>query len=319
MTMASSYQRPRVAVFGPDPLLNVTIEARGAAAELHFHAGGQGPWVTTMVAELGAWPVLCCLMGGETGTMLLPLLQALPGERRIVATVHSNGSCVFDHREREPELVAASLRQAPRHHEIDDLVAATCAAALHSDLMVVCNPYPADGFPDEVYDTLVADVRAAGVPVVVDLSSPRLDRTLPHGPDLVKLNDWELAEYVQAPVDGPRALIAARALQDAGARTVAVTRADAPILVVPAEGQPYEIVPPSFPRGFRAGCGDSMTGAVAAGLARGMSMRDALVLGAAAGSGNFLRHGLGTGRRPAIEELSGLVAVRALSEQVAAR
>lgn len=34
--------------------------------------------------------------------------------------------------------------------------------------------------------------------------------------------------------------------------------------------------------------------ALAAALARGLSFEDALVLGAAAGAANFLRHGLGT-------------------------
>ena len=47
-----------------------------------------------------------------------------------------------------------------------------------------------------------------------------------------------------------------------------------------------------------------MTGALAASWASGASLRDALVLGAAAGAGNFLRHGLGTGRRRTIEELA---------------
>ena len=53
-----------------------------------------------------------------------------------------------------------------------------------------------------------------------------------------------------------------------------------------------------------------MTGAVAAGLARGMTLREALVLGAAAGAGNFLRHGLGTGHRRVIEALTARVVVR---------
>jgi 1-phosphofructokinase len=56
-----------------------------------------------------------------------------------------------------------------------------------------------------------------------------------------------------------------------------------------------------------------MTGAVAAAWARGYGLREALVLGAAAGAGNFLRHGLGTGRRAAIEELATRVTVRGLS------
>ena len=183
-------------------------------------------------------------------------------------------------------------------------------------MLAVCNPFPADGFPDEVFETIVADVRAAGVPVIVDLSSPRLDRTLPYGPNLVKLNDWELAEYVRGPVDGAAALDAARRLQAAGAQAVAVTRAEAPILVLPSDGDPFEVVPQPLPRGHREGCGDSMMGALAAAWARGLSLRDALVLGAAAGSANFLRHGEGTGSRDVVEQLARHVTTRPLAVPV---
>jgi len=323
--MSSPIQRPRVTVFGPDPLLSITIEAPGSEAgsgdgsdDVHLHAAGQGVWVARMAAELGAWPILCCLLGGEAGTMLLPLLESLPGERRAVRMSGSSGTYIVDRRAGDRRLVAAGLRPAPHRHEIDDLVSATCAAALTSAVLVICNPYPPNGFPEEVYETVVADVRAARVPVVVDLSSPRLDRTLASRPDVVKLNDWELAEYVRGPVDGRRALDGARRLQDAGARTVAMTRVEAPILVLPEHGEPFEIVPPPFPKGFREGCGDSMTGAIAAGIARGLSLREALVLGAAAGSVNFLRHGLGTGRRSVVEELADRILVRPLADATAA-
>jgi 1-phosphofructokinase len=312
MSASPKPQRPRVAIFAPDPLLSVTIEARGDADELHLHPAGQGVWVARMAAELGAMPVLCSLVGGETGATLLPLLDALPGAGRITHTAGSSGSYVVDRRGGERRVVATALRPAPQRHEIDDLVAETVATALGSTLLVMCNPYPAEGLPDEVYETIVADVKAAGIPVLVDLSSPRLDRTLSSRPDLVKLNDWELAGYVRGPVDGPLALEAARALQDAGARTVAVTRAEAPILVLPADGEPFEIVPPRLPRGFREGCGDTMMGAIAAAWARGLELHDALVLGAAAGSANFVRHRLGTGRRDAVEELATCVALRSV-------
>jgi 1-phosphofructokinase len=308
--MSSSADRPRVAVFGPDPLLSITIERVGAADEVHVHPAGQGVWVARMAGELGAWPILCGCVGGETGAVLLPLLDALPGELRIVRTAGSSGSYVIDRRAGERQVVAMAPAPAPGRHEVDDLVTGTCAAALESAVLVLCNPFPAEGLPDDVYETLVADVRAAGVPVIVDLSSPRLDRTLAYGPDLVKLNDWELAEYVRGPVDGHRALDAARRLQAAGAGAVAVTRAEQPILVLPREGEPFEVVPRPLPRGFREGCGDSMTGAIAAGWARGLSLREALRLGAAAGSANFLRHGLGTGSRRVVEELVQRVVTR---------
>ncbi len=270
-----------------------------------------------MAAELGASPVLCSLLGGESGTTLKPLLEKLPGERRIAATAASTGCYVVDRRSGTRQVVASALRPPPQRHELDDLVGVTCAAALESAALVLCNPFPPDGLPEEVYETLAANVRAAGVPLLVDLSSPRLDRTLSHHPELVKLNDWELAEYVRGPVDGPRAVEAARRLQEAGAGSVAVTRAEAPILVVPGEGDPYEIVPPGFPVGYREGCGDAMMGAIAAAWARGLPLRDGLLLGAAAGSANFLRHGLGTGKRDVVEALARRIPERPLVQTAA--
>ncbi|HTT28856.1 MAG TPA: PfkB family carbohydrate kinase [Solirubrobacteraceae bacterium] len=299
-----------VTVFGPDPLLSVTIEASGAVDQVHVHPAGQGVWVARMAGELGAWPILCGFLGGETGAALLPLLEALPGERRVVRTAGFSGSYVVDRRTGKRRVLANGARPAPQRHEIDDLVATTYAAALTSEVLVLCNPFPGEGLPAEVYETLAADVRAAAVPVIVDLSTPRLDRVLAHRPDLVKLNDWELAEYVRGPVDGHRAVDGARRLLAAGAGAVAVTRADAPILVLAGDDESFEIVPPVLPWGFREGCGDAMMGAITAGWARGLALRDSLVLGAAAGSANFLRHGLGTGSRTVVERLAERVVVR---------
>lgn len=305
--------RPRVTVFGPDPLLSVTIERGGNRDDVHLHPAGQGVWVARMVAELGAEPVLCCLVGGETGAALAPML---PGSPRVVETAGTSGSYVVDRREGPRKWLAVADRPAPRRHEIDDLVAATCAAALDSRVLVICNPYPAEGFPLDVYETLAGNARAAGVTVVVDLSSPRLERVLGAEPDLVKLNDWELAEYVRGPVDGAQGQAAMRALRAAGAQAVAVTRAGDPVIVLEDDDSPYEVVPPRFTHGFREGCGDTMTGALAAALARGFPLREALVLGAAAGAANFLRHGLGSGRRDVVEELAARVKVGPLPDPV---
>jgi 1-phosphofructokinase len=310
--MSVSVAEHPITVFGPDPLFSVTIEAGGRGDEVHVHAAGQGVWVARAAAELGGRPILCCLLGGETGATLDSLLDKRSLERRVAWTSGSSGSYVVDRRGGGRSLVAASLRRPPRRHEIDDLVSATSAAASDSALLVMCNPYPPDGFPEDVYETVAANVKALGVPVIVDLSPPRLDRTLGCEPDLVKCNDWELAQYVCGPVEGRQALDAARRVCGAGARAVAVTRGEGPILVVPADDEPFEVVPPPLPRGFREGCGDTMMGAVAAGWTRGLCLREALVLGAAAGAINFLRRGLGTGTRASIEELAPRVMVRPL-------
>lgn len=301
-----SWRAPRgkVAIFGPNPLLSITLELHDDTGDdVHLHAAGQGVWVATMAAELGAEPVLCGFEGGEAGAVLAQLLSRLPGERRLVRTASPSGSYVTDRRDGDRHVLAQRVSEPPSRHELDDLLSVTCATALESDVLVVCNPYPAEGLPVEVYRDLVADVGGNGIPVLVDLSTPRLDSALEGQPALVKLNDWELAEFVLGPVDEPDLLrAAAEQIRDRGADVVVVTRAGEPALVL-CDGEAWELAPPRFEHGSREGTGDSMMGGIAAAWAAGLDWRDALTFGAAAGAGNFLRHGLGTGSREVVDQL----------------
>jgi 1-phosphofructokinase len=302
----------RVAIFGPHPLLSVAIEPRGGQDDLHFHAGGQGVWVARMAAEMGAQPILCGLIGGEAGVLIEALLADLPGERRLVATAGRAGSFVTDRRSGHYVEVASALAGEPSRHELDALVSATIAAALGADVLVVCNPLPGDALPVEVYGDLVADVRGNGTPVLVDLSSPRLDSALAGRPDLVKLNDWELGEYVRGPVSEPAQLdAAARQILDAGAGAVIVTRGERSALAF-RPGEAWEITPPSFQRGHCEGCGDTMMGALAAAWAAGAAWEEVLATGCAAGAAGFLRHGLGSATADVVASLQDSVSVRQL-------
>jgi 1-phosphofructokinase len=305
--------QPRVTVFGPHPLLSITIERLGTDEDdIHLHAGGQGVWVARMAGQMGADPILCSFCGGETGRLLRPLLETLPGEVRCVETASASGCYVIDRRSGERQIVAQRWSEPPSRHETDDLFSLTCAAALGSEVLVVCGPVPQDAFPLELYRNLVADVRAGGTKVIVDLSSPRLDSALEAEPDIVKLDAWQLAEFVSGPVSEPEQLrAAAEAVLSRGARSVLVTRGGEPALVL-RNGSAWELAPPSFDGGAPEGSGDSMVGALAAALARGLDWEQALRLGAAAGAANFLRHGLGTGSRSVVDELVERVELRPL-------
>jgi 1-phosphofructokinase len=300
-----------IAVFGPNPLLTVTVEGHpDGSDEIHLHAGGQGVWAARMAGEVGAHPILCGFAGGETGAVLESLLTPFPGERRLVRTAGVSGSYVIDRRGGDRRLVAQALSPPPSRHELDDLFSVTCAAALASRALVVCNPYPGDALPLEIYGNLVADAEANGTPTLVDLSTPRLDSALEGGPTIVKINDWELAEYVQGPVSEPAQMRAgAKRLRDAGARLVIITTGGGPLHVFDGD-QAWQLDPPRFERGSREGCGDSMMGAMAATFARAGDWREAVVTGAAAGAANFLRHGLGTGSREVVEQLAASLELR---------
>jgi 1-phosphofructokinase len=308
--------RSRVAIFAPHPLLTVTLEQEGPEREqIHFHAGGQGVWVARMAACMGAEPVLCGFLGGESGELLGGLLERLVDQRRLVRTVSASGCYVTDRRSGERQLLAATLSDPPSRHELDELFSITCAEAIAGGWLVVTNPMPGEALPLELYGDLVADAHASGCRTLVDLSSPRLDSALRGEPDLVKLNDWELAEFVKGPVSEPSQLrAAAQRLCDQGARAVIVTRGELPGLVLSAE-RAWRLTPPPLKRGFREGCGDAMMGALAATWAQGGDFERAVMVGAAAGAANFLRHGLGSAAREVVERLVDSVVLEPLKAE----
>lgn len=304
---------PRVAVLAPNPLLAVTLEREGDVRErTHFHPAGQGVWVARMLGCLGAAPVLCGFAGGESGDLLQSLLSKLPGEQRLVSTASASGCYVTDRRTGERHVVSSVLTDPPSRHELDDLMSLTCVEAISDGWLVVTNPLPADALPLECYGDLVADARAGGCRTLVDLSAPRLDSALRGEPDLVKLNDWELAEYIAGPVSEQSQLLAgAQRLRDRGAGRVIVTRGERPALVLTPE-QAWMLTPPSLAQGFREGCGDAMMGALAASWAQGDSFERALKVGAGAGAANFLRRGLGSASRDVVEQMAARVELEPL-------
>jgi 1-phosphofructokinase len=303
-----------VTVFGPHPLLGVTIERLGADRDdIHFHSAGQGVWVTRMAGEIGAHPVLCSFCGGETGRLLGPLLEDLPGERRLVPTGAASGSYLVDRRGGSREMIASAWAEPPSRHEVDDLFSVTTAAALNSAVLVVCGTTPQRVLPLETFRNLVRDVSGKGPRVIVDLSTPQLDAALEGRPDIVKLNDWQLAEYVSGPVaERSQMRAACERVLAAGAGSVLLTRGADPFFLY-RSGEVWEIEPPRFEGGSFEGSGDSQVGATAATLALGGELEEAIRIGAAAGATNFLRHGLGTGSRAVVDELVGRVSVRRMT------
>lgn len=136
-------ERPQITVLGPHPLLAVNVEPyAGAADEIHFHAGGQGVWVARMAAALGADPILCGFLGGETGQLLEPLLREIGSDHRLVRTAADTGSFIMDRRGGSFEQVAQAFSTPPTRHEIDALISVSIASALRTGMLVVCNPLP---------------------------------------------------------------------------------------------------------------------------------------------------------------------------------
>ena len=189
-----------------------------------------------MAAELGARPILCGLIGGETGEVLRTLLEKMPvscawsrplPQAAATSTIAAAASACRSRRARRCRPPATRSTSSSRARSRRRSSAASSPSAA---------PTPAEALPLEIYGSLVADVKANGARVVVDLSPPRLDSALEGKPDLVKINDWELARYISGPVDTEeRMREAAQALLEAGAGAAIITRAGEPAMVLRGE------------------------------------------------------------------------------------
>jgi 1-phosphofructokinase len=87
-----------------------------------------------------------------------------------------------------------------------------------------------------------------------------------------------------------------------------VTRADQPTLAS-IDGRRLRVSPPTLEAVEPKGGGDSYTAAMAAAVAHGRTLVEALELGAAAGALNVTRRGLASGRQDLIERLAAMVTV----------
>jgi 1-phosphofructokinase len=301
-----------IAVFAPSPLLTITVEPGADHPEVHLHAGGQGFWVARLAATLGADVAICCALGGEPGRVLRALIESEPIELRAAGGT-PNGVYIHDRRSgARVEVVSVDSRQLDRH-ATDELYGIALGAGLDAGVTMVTGCQPPDLVNPDAYRRLVSDLRANGKLVIADLTGSALRATLEGGVELLRLSADELVWDHWAASDREADIAAgARRLQAAGARRVLVSRGSAPALLIDGGESPpqIELVAPAFEALDQHGAGDSMFAATGVGLARGMSMIDALRLGMAAGSLNVTRRGLGTGTREEIERLAAHVTVR---------
>lgn len=303
-----------VVIFAPSPVLEITVEEHSDDGDVHVHAGGQGVWQARMLESLGCDVELCCALSGETGRVLAHLL-AEEGIRVVGFRREARGGVfVHDRRNGERLPIIESGGDGLSRHEQDELYGLTLRTGLDAELVILSGPHGEGVVPADFYRRLAADLRTGGVRVVVDLAGERLDAALAGRVAVAKVSDQELLDdgRIAKKNDLDGIVAAMRALHDAGAEVVVVTRAEESALVL-HEGAVHEIVAPKMEVVDSAGAGDSFVGAFCSVLARGGTVVDAARLGAAAGAQNVTRHGLGTGESATIERLQELVVVRELA------
>ncbi len=167
----------------------------------------------------------------------------------------------------------------------------------------------------EIYRRLAGDLRSNGVQVIADLTGPALKAALAGGLDVLKISEEEM--LAESPADSFATKDLTMRLDElhvAGAETAILSRAEQPALVLDGpNGRYLELAGPRVETLEPRGTGDSMFAALGVSLAGGQDLDAALRLAMAAGCLNATRHGLGTGTREQIEQLSHHIEIRELN------
>ena len=303
---------PCIAVFAPALLLTVEIHtAADDRDEIHLHPGGQGYWISKMIQALGATPLPCVAAGGEAGHALAALIAADGLDAWLVHMTHGNSVHIVDRRQEQFAQLAETRIPSLDRHEVDELYSAIVGASMRAGVCVLAGTQLAPMFDNDTFRRLVADLRKNDVAVVADLSGDPLVAALKSGGlDIVKISHEELRDGGWADGDSVAAVVRGIAkLQKAGAATVVVSRQERST-IAGNNGTYVEVTSPSLEVLDGRGGGDSMTAALAVGVAQGLAFEESLRLAAAAGALNVSRHGLGTGRRDAIQEIAARVQVK---------
>lgn len=261
-----------------------------------------------MARSLGAPVVFCAAFGGETGRVARHLIAAEGIEVRGVDAESRSGAYVQDRRGGSRIDIAESAGDPLTRHELDELYGIALTEGLRAGVAVLSGS--AQGAPivaPDIYRRLASDLSGNGCQVLADLSGDYLTKAVAGGLRLVKVSRDELIADHRAGGDGVDDLIAAMSqLRAEGAKTVLVTRAERPALALIGD-EALEVVTPQLEPADPRGAGDSMTAGIAASLAYGDSVADAIRTGAAAGALNVTRHGLGTGQQDAVAQIKDRV------------
>ena len=262
--------------------LNQAVAAARLESEVHMIGAvgddGSGDWLMDVVRREGIHAGGIAVAPGTSGTALIEVDSS--GENRIIvisgANEHVSPAAVSDHL-RSLSAIDVVLTQGEVSIEV---MIAAAEAGRKAGAQVVVNPAPVRDYPKE----LLANV------------------------DILVPNEHEAQALTSMPTDNMvDAVEAARALQERGPRCVIITRGEKGAVWSSAEGSGQAAA-------FKVNAvdtvaaGDAFCGGLAAGLARGASLAEALRWGSAAGA-------LAATVRGAVPSLPGLAQVTELLER----
>jgi len=251
------------------------------------NAGGKGLNAARAIATCGEDVVATGFVGGHTGQLLCDLLARDDIAERFVRTKAETRCCI---NVLEPSGRSTEFLEPGREvykDEVNALIERIGELAAQADVVTFNGSVP-KGMDSTVYADLVGRVRAAGKPCILDTSGSLLEQGIRALPTMVKPNTDEIGQILGRSVSNiDEVCVAARELHDRGIEQVVVSLGgDGAVMACSAglfrgRAPKIEVVNP-------VGSGDTMVGAFAVAIARGLAPADQLAYAMSCASANCL-------------------------------
>ncbi len=226
-------------------------------------AGGKGLNVARVLHQQGERVMALTTAGGRVGAQLRAELEASGLVHRLIPVVaETRRSLALVDESAASATVLNEFGTAPTAAETAELWDAVLTAAAHARAVAISGSQPRGADPT-VLVSAIAELRARGVPVLVDTSGTALIDAADAGAAVLKPNHHELAEATGI----ADVMSAAQALLRRGPTLVLVSQAEEGMLLVHRDGRALRARFPDVVRGNATGAGDAVSAAISVSLA----------------------------------------------------
>jgi 6-phosphofructokinase 2 len=283
---------------------NVVPERKLRCDTPRFEPGGGGINASRAIRRLGGESVALYLSGGPTGRMLTGLLEAEGVDVLAVPT----GGWTRENLIVLEQSTGLQYRFGMPGPLLQETEWSKCLARVSEidprpDYIVASGSLP-PGVPEDFYARLARVARDTGARMIVDASGKPLWHALREGVFLAKPNLREVSELPGHGVSDEAAPedLAQRIVKDRQSEVAVISLGAAGALMATEEGCEH-LAAPVVPIESKVGAGDSMVAGIVLGLTRGLSLREAVRFGVAAGAAAVMTPGSELCRREDAERL----------------
>ncbi len=274
------------------------------------YAGGKGIDVSRVIKELGGESIALGFIGGYGG---LELQGRLINEGiicdfvKIAEETRTNVIVNDESSGRHMLLSAAGPRVRPQ--DVGEIFNKLSALTPKPSYVALSGSLPR-GITPNIYAQLIKVINEQGGKAVLDTDDEPLRLGIKANPYMIKPNKHELGRLINKEVKSPGdAVSAARKLNEKGINIVAVSMGKEGLIVV-TKDVAFHCISPKIKVKSTVGAGDSLLAGIMFGLENEKPLKDAAILGTAAGTATVLTPGTELCHKEDIERLSKRIKVK---------